>query len=423
MERGYQLSKSSPSKKNITMSDFHQNGIIATLHNFNEKNIDDIEKDLLKFSENTPMTLILPSLYSELERPALTYIVNTLKKIKYIKNLIIGLDQASKQEFLKAKKFFYDLPQNVYILWNDGPRLKKIDLQLKKLNLSPQEKGKGRNIWYCMGFAISLKESGSVAMHDCDIVTYNKNLPAKLFYPVTNPNFHFDFCKGYYPRVAQQKMNGRVTRLLVTPLLKSLQKILGHNEYLTFLDCFKYPLAGEFSFKYDLLNDIRIPHDWGLEIGILSEMYRNFASNRICQVDIADTYEHKHQEVSKNNKQKGLSKMTIDISKALFRKLATQGHVFSNETFRSLKATYYRMALDMVQIYKSDAEMNGLEFDVHQEEEMVELFAQNIIESGKIYLDSPTNTPNMPTWRRVDSAAPHILEEIKTAVLLDQKDK
>ena len=85
-----------------------------------------------------------------------------------------------------------------------------------------------------MGFAISLKESGSVAMHDCDIVTYNKHLPAKLFYPVANPNFHFDFCKGYYPRVAQQKMNGRVTRLLVTPLLKSLQKIVGHNEYLIF---------------------------------------------------------------------------------------------------------------------------------------------------------------------------------------------
>jgi hypothetical protein len=29
----------------------------------------------------------------------------------------------------------------------------------------------------------------------------------------------------------------------------------------------------------------------------------------------------------------------------------------------------------------------------------------------------------MPTWRRVDSAAPHILKEINTAVLSDQKDK
>ena len=129
MARGNQPFKQSVTENNLIMSDFHQNGIIATLHNFNEKKIDDIEKDLLKFSQNTPMTLILPSLYSELQRPALTYIVNTLKKIKYIKNVIIGLDQASKTDFQKAKRFFYDLPQNVYILWNDGPRLKKIDLQ------------------------------------------------------------------------------------------------------------------------------------------------------------------------------------------------------------------------------------------------------------------------------------------------------
>ena len=95
---------------------------------------------------------------------------------------------------------------------------------------------------------------------------------------------------------------------------------------------------------------------------------------------------------------------------------------FSNETFRSLKATYYRLALDMVQIYRSDAEMNGLDFDVHQEEEMVELFAQNIIESGKIYLDSPTTTPNMPTWRRVESAAPGIINEIKSAVVSDKNE-
>ncbi len=88
------------------MSDFHQNGVIATLHNFKEKSLEQIESDLLKFSSKNPMTLILPSLYSELEKPALTYIVNTLKKIKYIKNIVIGLDQATKSEFKKAKNFF-----------------------------------------------------------------------------------------------------------------------------------------------------------------------------------------------------------------------------------------------------------------------------------------------------------------------------
>ena len=159
----------------------------------------------------------------------------------------IGVDVLGRlREFNKAKKFFSILPQNTYILWNDGPKLKKIHQELSKMNLSPIEKGKGRNIWYCMGFVISLKDSGSVAMHDCDIVTYNKNLVAKLFYPVANPKFSFDFCKGFYPRVAHKTMNGRVTRLLVTPLVKSLQKMVGYNEYLNFLDIVKYPLAGEF---------------------------------------------------------------------------------------------------------------------------------------------------------------------------------
>ena len=66
------------------MPDFHQNGVIATLHNFNTKKIEQIEKELQSFSKISPMTLILPSLYSELEKPALTYIVNTLKKVKYL---------------------------------------------------------------------------------------------------------------------------------------------------------------------------------------------------------------------------------------------------------------------------------------------------------------------------------------------------
>ena len=120
-------------------------------------------------------------------------------------------------------------------------------------------------------------------------------------------------------------------------------------DYLDYMDSFRYPLAGEFSFRRDVLNDIRIPSDWSLEVGILSEMYRNYANNRLCQVDIADNYDHKHQSLSVNDESKGLSKMSIDIAKGLFRKLATQGVIFSQETFRSIKATYYRKALDVIE--------------------------------------------------------------------------
>ena len=81
--------------------------------------------------------------------------------------------------------------------------------------------------------------------------------------------------------------------------------------------------------------------------------------------------------------------------------------------FRSLKATYYREALDFVQIYKKDAIMNSFDIDVHEEETAVELFAKNIMVAGHVFLDSPMVSPNIPTWSRVDTALPNFLKELK----------
>ena len=219
-----------------------------------------------------------------------------------------------------------------------------------------------------MGYTQATNRTESVAVHACVILTYDRSLLARLIYPVANPRFNYEFCKGYYARVADGKINGRVSRLLVTPLLRALKKTLGEMEYLEYMDSFRYPLAGEFSFRRDVLNDILIPSDWGLEIGVLSEMYRNYANNRLCQADIADVYDHKHQKLSPDDDSSGLSKMSVDIAKALFRKLATRGVTFNTETFRSLKATYYRIALDFVETYHNDAVMNGLSLDIHSEE-------------------------------------------------------
>ncbi|MAY89998.1 MAG: glycosyl transferase [Rickettsiales bacterium] len=403
------------------MSDFYQNGIVATLHNFSKRKSEDLENDILEFSRFRPITLILPSLYSELEGKALPKIIEEICKIKYLQNIVIGLDKADEKEFLLAKKFFAKLPQKHEILWNDGPNLKKLDKKLLNNNLAPQEMGKGRNVWYCMGYILALGNTEAVALHDCDIVTYNKDLLSRLVYPVANPKFNFDFCKGYYPRISGNKVKGRVSRLLVTPLLRALEKTIGNNEFISFIDSFRYPLAGEFSFRRRVLKDIRIPYDWGLEIGVLSEMFRNYAGNRLCQVDIADNYDHKHQDISIDDKNTGLSKMSIDITKVLIRKLASQGEIFSMSIFRSLKATYFREALDFVQIYKKDAMMNSFEIDVHEEETAVELFARNIMEAGQVFLDSPMESPNIPTWNRVDTAFPSFLDELKLAVELDNK--
>ncbi len=404
------------------MADFYQNGVITTLHNLADRSVDELESELKSFSKDRPLGLLLPSLYSELETKALPDIIDQVQHVDYLSEIVIGLDRADEFQYRHALKFFSQLPQHHRVLWNDGPRLKAIDKKLQELELAPTELGKGRNVWYCMGYILASGKAESVALHDCDILTYDRGLLARLLYPVANPQFTYEFAKGYYARVAKGKINGRVSRLLVTPLIKALQRVVGYNEYLEYMDSFRYPLAGEFSFRRDVLNDLRIPSDWGLEIGVLSEMQRNYSTNRLCQVDIAKTYDHKHQELSLNDQQKGLSKMSIDITKALFRKLATQGETFSQGTFRSLKATYYRIALDFVENYHKDAIMNGLSLDIHTEENAVEMFASNIMTAGQQFLENPMETPFIPTWNRVVSAVPDILEQIKEAVELDNKE-
>ncbi|MEX1664487.1 glycosyl transferase [Zhongshania arctica] len=404
------------------MADFYQNGIITTLHNLVDRPIEDLEAELLGFSKRRPMALILPSLFSELEGSALPAIIDEIAKVDYIDEIIIGLDQANEEQYRHALKFFSRLPQRHRVLWNDGPRLQAIDQRLKGRSLSPAEPGKGRNVWFCIGYIQASGRAEAVALHDCDILTYDRRMLAKLFYPVANPGFNYEFCKGYYARVADGKINGRVSRLLVTPLIRSLKKIFGSLDYLDYLDSYRYPLSGEFSMRKDVLNDLRIPSDWGLEIGVLSEMYRNYSTNRLCQVDIADAYDHKHQELSEEDDAGGLSKMSIDIAKAVFRKLATNGVVFSSETFRTIKATYYRVALDFVDSYRNDAVMNGLNLDLHREEQAVELFAQNIVKAGNMFLENPMETPFIPSWNRICSAEPTLLDDMMAAVVADNEE-
>ncbi len=404
------------------MGDFYQNGIITTLHHMADRPLEEMEAELLGFSARRPMGLILPSLYSELEGEALPRIIDHLTAVPYLSEIVIGLDRADEGQYRKALEFFGRLPQHHRVLWNDGPRLQALDKELQRHDLAPRELGKGRNVWYCMGYTLASQRAESVALHDCDILTYDRSLLARLIYPVAHPGFNYEFCKGYYARVAGGKINGRVSRLLVTPLLRALKKTLGDMEFLEYMDSFRYPLAGEFSFRRDVLTDIRIPSDWGLEVGVLSEMYRNYANNRLCQSDIADRYDHKHQEMSADDVTRGLSKMSIDISKALFRKLATRGVTFNMETFRSLKATYYRIALDFVETYHNDAVMNGLTLDIHNEEKAVELFAQNIMLAGEAFIDRPMERPFIPSWSRVSSAIPNMLEQLLDAVEQDHRE-
>ncbi|GGF80426.1 glucosyl-3-phosphoglycerate synthase [Mameliella alba] len=404
------------------MSDFHQNGNIAQFHNLRSRPLEELIYEIETYAQTRKITLVLPCLYSELEGPAMGNILDELSKVTYLHRIIIGLDRATEQQFRRARDFFSRLPQDHVVLWNDSPRMSELDAKLAEMGLAPQEQGKGKNMWTCMGYLISCADTSVMALHDCDIVTYKRDLLDRLVYPVVNPNFRYQLSKGYYPRIGDGKLNGRVTRLLVSPLLIALKRTIGDRDYIDYLRAFRYPLSGEFALRTSLLPDLRIPSDWGLEIGVLSEVWRNLGRHSVCQVEIADAYDHKHQQVSEEDAATGLNRMSMDICKAIFRKLAADGTVFTPNVFRALKATYYRVALDLIEFYDNDAKMNGLTIDRHREELTVELFANNIVEAGKVFLEKPNETPFVPNWSRVNAADPGIVGELRAAVAADNEE-
>jgi glucosyl-3-phosphoglycerate synthase len=392
------------------MPDFYQTGVVATFHRLGASSLEKIEAELTWYSQERPIALVLPSLYSELQGKALKGIIRELKKVPYIKEVVVTLGDCTRKEFEHARKFFSVLPQTTKIIWNNGSRVKEAYKTIESAGLQLGETGKGMSAWMAYGYIIAQKNFRVIALHDCDILTYSREMLARLCYPVTNPNLDYEFCKGFYSRVTD-RMHGRVTRLLVTPLLRSLKKIIGHLSLLEFLDSFRYPLAGEFSMDIDIALVNRIPGDWGLEVGVLAEIYRNCSEQRVCQIEIAENYEHKHQALSPGDPSKGLLKMCIDISKSLFRTLASEGVVFSDGFFKTLIATYVRTSQDMLKRYEDDAAVNSLIFDRHEESLAVETFTGGIKSAAEIIMNDPLGVPLIPSWDRVTSAIPDIQAE------------
>lgn len=403
------------------MADFFQNGVITTLHDVGHRSIESLESELKVFSERRNMVLILPALYSEFETPAMHTIIEELKDVDYLHKIILGLDQANEEEFKKVKQLMSVIKTPVEIVWNDGPRMKVMYDKVTDAGFSGIDiRGKGRNVWMCLGYALTYPDSYAIAMHDCDIVNYTRELPARLFYPVVHPGLDFEFNKGYYARVTG-KLHGRVTRLFYSPLIKSFEKILGHNRYLDYMDSFRYALSGEFAFIRSLGRGMRISPTWGLEVSTLSEVYASTSNTRICQTEIMSTYEHKHQDLSSDNIEKGLAKMADEIAQTLFRVLSQSGIVLTPSHFQTLIATYYQESRYAISKYNALSKMNGLTYNRQKEIEAVELFQSALHHAQEQFQVSPMGVPSLSAWTTIRSVLPDFSDSLKHAVLEDNR--
>lgn len=398
----------------------YKQDLITTIHDFG-CDLDRLDERLTELSQSLPTAVLIPSLYEELQRPALSNIRDQLAQCNFVNAVVVSLYADTADQYRQAVEFFQSLPQPTYVLWENGPRVTRILAALQERGLDLMNHGgKGRAVW--LGLGIASLQAAAIALHDADIVTYNKSYPLKLLFPLLEREFGIAFSKAYYTRLSHtpRQMHGRVTRLFVIPLITSLMELVGSRDYLRYLNAYRYPLSGEFALTSDLALNTRIPANWGLEVGLLAEVYRNVAMKRIAQVDLG-IFEHKHQPLGTATNT-GLQKMCRDIFKSVLRTLTeTEQVVISRDHIRALCVKFRREAQNLTRQYFVDARFNGLEYDRHQEEATLEQFERVIQEAGEQYLEDSSGT-QIPDWTRALAVMPDLREQLQDATVADMAD-
>ncbi|MFC6836498.1 glycosyl transferase family 2 [Halomarina ordinaria] len=274
----------------------------------------------------------------------------------------------------------YDLPCEV--LWCDGPGVTDL---LASAGLDGP-RGKGRDVWLALGVAAA-RES-FVVVHDADAKRYSERHVRRLLFPLAHGH---EFSKGYYARVEDDRLYGRLFRLFYAPLLRALAA--RHDDpVVDYLDAFRYALSGEFAASADLARRLWLPRGWGLEVGTLGGAYREAGFARTAQVDLG-VHEHDHRAVAGPS---GLGDMSEQVGAALFEALADAG---VHPDFDALRAAYREAADGLVDQYATDAAFNGLVYDPREEREQVAAYADAV--------RPPSEDRRLPPWEEapLDPAA------------------
>jgi glucosyl-3-phosphoglycerate synthase len=278
------------------------------------------------------------------------------------------------------------------VLWCNGPAVTDL---LDRYGLNG-EAGKGRDVWLALGVATA--EYDYVVVHDADAKTYEAGDVARLLAPLTQG---YDFSKGYYARVENGQLYGRLCRLFYAPLVRALVDDHPDADVLSYLDAFRYALAGEFGATADLARSIRVERHWGLEVGQLGEAFGYAGFEGTAQVDLG-RYEHDHRAVSGPT---GLSDMSRHVGKALFRGVESHG---VEPDYETLPERYRRAAEEFVEQYAADAAFNGLDYDRGEEREQVDIYAEAI--------RPPGDDERLPPWREVDLTPGDVLATSRTDI-------
>ena len=179
-------------------------------------------------------------------------------------------------------------------------------------------KGKGENLWK----SIYLLEGDIIAFIDADI----SNIHPKFAYGLIAPLIYkqdIKFVKAFYSRPlktegdAQRLGGGRVTEILIRPLF---------SQFFPELSGIIQPLSGEFAGRREVFEQIPFPVGYGVETGMLIDIYKRWGLNAIAQTNL-DIRVHRNQKIQ------DLGKMAFGILQTFWKRLLLQGKIKDLEEY------------------------------------------------------------------------------------------
>jgi glucosyl-3-phosphoglycerate synthase len=172
--------------------------------------------------------------------------------------------------------------------------------------------GKGVALWKSQFIT-----SGDILIFiDSDIIDFDERFICGLLGPLLMYQ-EYDFVKAFYKRPlllgsgVYENQGGRVTEILVRPLLSA---------FIPELACFNQPLAGEYAIRRSLLETLPVFSGYGVEIGLLMDIYFSQGLSRVAQVDMGQRW-HRNRTVAE------LSKMSFALLKVMISRMQKHGLV------------------------------------------------------------------------------------------------
>ena len=188
-------------------------------------------------------------------------------------------------------------------------------------------RGKGEALWK----SLLVTRGDIIIWIDTDIV----NIHPRFVYGIIGPlllNPQVQFVKGFYRRPLKVGMKmqagggGRVTELTARPLL---------NLFYPELSGVVQPLSGEYGGRREALERAPFFSGYGVETGLLIDIYERYGVQAIAQVDLLERIHH-------NQHLEALSKMSFAIIQTVMRKLEKRfGRAVLEDVNRSMKLIHH----------------------------------------------------------------------------------